>query len=695
MQESGAGLHGGVKEVMAAARGGRLSGIQGTVAELIVVPKQVETAIEVALGGRLQDVVVARWADAETAIAHLKQSGAGRATFQPLDTVRGGRSGAPPTEVTRLPGSLGVAAELIEAPREMIETVVATMLGRTIVVLDLDTTRAALKHLPAGWNVVTLSGEIARAGGSVTGGSATRESGTLSRERELRDLPGVVAGLESQRIAARDALARAEAATRDIQEEQRQAEGERAALQAAAGERRQHLARLQGWLDELRAEQARAEQRRQELGEDQQQAASARDELGQQISVLTETREQAARAREEAELALAEIVSAASASERAAAEEGRRLAGSGGAVAWRTAPRGQSPLAGARAGRRARAPRPSARPDLDRERDSLAADHQRLTLEAEETARELAAAREARAPLLAELKAAERDATRLADAVQAARANMAAHDRERDHAGFALERATQDWELLRARIVEDLDVNDPDDVLAIESEHAAMPPAEREKAIGLLRERLRRTGYAGEDAVADYERERAHQDFLREQLADVEGAAAALRELLADLRQTMRARFDETYRKRGGSLRRRVRHPLWRRHGAARADHRRRHAEPGIEIIAQPPGKRLQGLALLSGGERALTAAALLFAILKVNPVPFCLLDEVDAALDEANVVRFREQLQELARQTQIIVVTHNRATIEIADTLYGVSMGADGVSQVLSLRMTESLSAD
>ena len=113
-------------------------------------------------------------------------------------------------------------------------------------------------------------------------------------------------------------------------------------------------------------------------------------------------------------------------------------------------------------------------------------------------------------------------------------------------------------------------------------------------------------------------------------------------------------------------------------------------AEPGIDIIAQPPGKRLQNLSLLSGGERALTAAALLFAILKVNPAPFCLLDEVDAALDEANVVRFRERLQELARQTQIIVVTHNRGTIEIADTLYGVSMGADGVSQVLSMRMTD-----
>ena len=182
------------------------------------------------------------------------------------------------------------------------------------------------------------------------------------------------------------------------------------------------------------------------------------------------------------------------------------------------------------------------------------------------------------------------------------------------------------------------------------------------------------------------------------QLADVHGAAASLRELLADLRGTMRARFDETFARvaevfaetfatlfGGGSAR------LVLTGGDGGADG----AEPpGIDIVAQPPGKRLQSLALLSGGERALTAAALLIAILRVNPAPFCLLDEVDAALDEANVVRFREQLRALTAETQVIVVTHNRGTIEIADTLYGVSMGDDGVSQVLSLRLSETVGA-
>jgi chromosome segregation protein len=175
---------------------------------------------------------------------------------------------------------------------------------------------------------------------------------------------------------------------------------------------------------------------------------------------------------------------------------------------------------------------------------------------------------------------------------------------------------------------------------------------------------------------------------LREQLADVQGAAESLRTLLADLQTTMRQRFEETFSKVatvfsetfttlfGGGTARLVM--------VADEDG----TGTGVDIVAQPPGKRLQSLALLSGGERSLTAAALLFSILRVNPTPFCMLDEVDAALDEANIVRFREQLQSLAAETQAIVITHNRGTIEAADTLYGISMRDDGVSQALSLRL-------
>jgi chromosome segregation protein len=254
-----------------------------------------------------------------------------------------------------------------------------------------------------------------------------------------------------------------------------------------------------------------------------------------------------------------------------------------------------------------------------------------------------------------------------------------------------VERARGDLGSIRQRIMDDLELDTPDSLLRGQVDEVAEEDhAEVEQRIARLRERLRRMGYVGEDVVEEYEREAAHSTFVREQLDDVETAAASLRGMLDDLHRTMEERFEETFAKVaqaftetftalfGGGTARLV----------LNTDDET--APGGIDIVAQPPGKRLQGLGLLSGGERSLTGVALLFAILRVNPSPFVLLDEVDAALDEANVVRFRNELRALARETQAIVITHNRGTVEIADTLYGVTMGGDGVSQVLSLKLTD-----
>ena len=686
MHESGAGLFAGVKAITVAGREGQAPGVLGTVAELIEVPAEFEVAVEVALGGRLQDVVMASWRDAEQAIAWLKRRNAGRATFQPLDSVRASRS-SPPVQVLRLPGSYGVAADLITA-HDGVETVVLALLGRTLVVDDLETTRAALRDLGTGWSVVTLGGEIARSGGSVTGGSAVRESGTLSRERELRELPELIARLQREAAAAAQVTAQAEEAVAAVQQQQRQAESELSGLRAAAEERRRQGERLRLWLSELSLEQERAERRERELAGEHGAAQQGLAEAAQALDNLHISLGESTGQQEALDAELRRLADEASQHERAASEEGRRLAGLEERL------RGERRReAGLRAQQRALADELALRGErlgqVDRERVSLQTQLDSLTRDVTVAEAALAAEDTARGPLRDEVASAEQEATRLGHALQAARTASVERDRERDHAGFAWERAEQEWEALGERIREDLDLADADEVLRLEVVATDTPEADREREITRLRERLRRVGYVGDDAVADFEREMAQQTHLREQLEDVQGAAAALRRLLADLRQTMRSRFEETFAQVAVEFA--AAFSTLFGGGTARLELTGSDiAEPGIDIIAQPPGKRLQNLSLLSGGERALTAAALLFAILKVNPAPFCLLDEVDAALDEANVVRFRERLQELARQTQIIVVTHNRGTIEIADTLYGVSMGADGVSQVLSMRMTE-----
>jgi len=298
-----------------------------------------------------------------------------------------------------------------------------------------------------------------------------------------------------------------------------------------------------------------------------------------------------------------------------------------------------------------------------------------------------------RAPVEADLRAREAANTHLEQLLDAAREALLEAERAWGSSGLAVERARGELHAINQRIIDDLELEDPADLLTMEMPEG-VESADAEREIARLKERLRRVGYIGEDAVAEYEREAERSIFLRAQLEDIDGAAAALRELLDGLQEEMKTRFEATFTKvaeafsesfttlfGGGTARLQL---------VPGED-----GEPaGVDIVAQPPGKRLQSLALLSGGERSLTAAALLFAILKVNPTPFVLLDEVDAALDEANVVRFREELQSLAAGTQAIIITHNRGTIEVADTLYGVSMREDGVSQVLSLRLAETAEA-
>ena len=689
LHDSGAGLHAGVRAALDGARAGRLQGILGTIAELIAVPAEYDTAIEVALGSHLQDIVTRRWADAEAAIFHLKQSSAGRATFQPLETVRGGRGGDAGRAMA-LAGARGIASDLVGGDAE-VRPVVESLLGRILVVEALPDAKAALPLLPGGWSAVTLAGEIARSGGSVTGGAAVRESGVLGRERELRELPGQVETLEKALSAARSAKTAREEESRALAAQRRATESDRAARTAAAEERRRQRTRLDSWLSDLEREQAAAEERlaargREGVEIETRLAAVANDRAApdRRAAALVAEAETAAADRARADALAAEKGRAAAAEELRVAGLDERLRAERrreGALQAR-----QQALAGELTLRAERAA------TLDQEREMLATDAQRLAVEAAALERDRAELAASRAPLEEQLRRAERELGDLGRALESAR--MALLDRERAAgvANLARERAEGDLAALLRRVRDDLDMEDPEALLEEEVAFDVDEPAEvaaREREISRLRDRLRRVGYVGEDAVGEYERESERHAFLRAQLDDIEGASAALKHLLADLDLTMRSRFEETFARVAEAFTD-IFTILFGGGTARLVLVRDEDGEPGIDIVAQPPGKRLQNLSLLSGGERSLTAAALLLAILRVNPAPFCILDEVDAALDEANVVRFREQLRALSAQTQAIIITHNRGTIEIADTLYGVSMGSDGVSKVLSLRLSE-----
>ncbi len=676
----GEGLHAGVRAVLRAARSGEISlgGLIGTVAEVIDVPADVETAIEVALGGHLQDIIVRAWDDAERGISYLKQTKAGRARFQPLDAIRPGR---PRSLDSPISGLIDRAAKLVTYDPE-VEPVIAQVLGRTLVATDLDAARRIARQTE-GWTIVTLQGELIAPTGSVTGGTRTRGSGLLARERERRELPVTIASLE-KRIEEKQT---ASAARLQIQERQvrqldrldqelaRARTDERAAREHISSRDRE-LAAEKSELERLERERAIVSTSLADLAERAQQLETSKLELEEEIAVLKNTSDEIDR--QFAALAPLDGLQLATMSAELAALNER----------IRAAEREQETLARQfAASEQVILERTSEIEDIEARQSALVNRAVGVEDEIKRLEGQLSDARSGTEPLeerLGCLKSAIRRGEQALDQVSS---DLRDAERAHDRAVLEMSRADDAASFLRSRILDELEIEDPS-AIAVDT---GGPAPDAEDRIRRLRDQLRRIGSVGEDVIEEYREESQRLDHLTKQLEDIAGAAESLRDVLTDLRRQMNTRFGQTFDEVATEFESTFKRLFGG--GSARLAHEMDGSDPGgIDIVAQPPGKRLQGLNQLSGGERALTAVALLIAIQRVNPSPFCLLDEVDAALDESNVIRFRQELRDLAQETQYIVITHNRGTIEGADTLYGITMGEDSVSRVLSLRLDQAI---
>lgn len=704
LQRSYAGTFAGVKAAMQWAESQNRPGF-ALVSSLVRTPAHLETAVEVALGSRLQNIVVERWEDAEDAIAALKRSGAGRATFLPLDSLRRGADQRP---AARGRGVLGLAADLIEYD-EHYRPVVQSLLGRTLIVEDLATARQELRGLGGGWTIVTLAGEQVSSGGALTGGAQIKEAGVLRRERELRELPEQIEqarlAVERQGAARSELDARLQAGERALREAEaarRRAGQEIDALREAEARARREAGRAEGALETQRR---RNEQYLADLAALDEQERATRAE-----QAALEQREQAAQ-RRLAELRAAEHDRA----EHDRAEQARLAELRATVAAVEGELRAERALLQSHTGQIGR---------LEQQRAESARRGDELARERAATEARLREQEQAHTALLAQIDAlrtligpAEQELERLeqsraaqergeSELTAALLEAESAHGRASVEVQRARDRLDTLWERAAS---DDVDVENlpPDEAAAPAPEGAG---EELQSAIQQLKARIQRLGAVNPLALEEYEQESKRYDFLSGQIDDLRRAAEALRDLIAELDEAMRTRFENTFRAvavefeqcftklfGGGEARLALTGAAGEPQANGGAANGNGHSPParsfddmGIEITVRPPGKRLQNISLLSGGERALTASALLFAILKVNPSPFCILDEVDAALDEANVGRFRGLLGDLAAQTQFILVTHNRGTIEAADTIYGVSMGDDGASRVISVRLEE-----
>ncbi|MDQ1300187.1 MAG: chromosome segregation protein [Chloroflexota bacterium] len=717
LRDEGAGLNAGARAVMAAARPrgeterasanepprskpnaprgpASLQGIIGALGELIEVPPELDRALEAALGGRMQDIVVEGWEEAEAAVAFLKQTQAGRATFLPLDSLRPGRA----VDAPKGPGILGLASDLIHFdPR--IRPAVELALNHVIVVADLATARRLLRG-DSRATLVTVEGDIVRPGGSVTGGSDAkgRDSGLLSRARTLRELPPQIADQRKQ-VAAHEAA---------VAEARQAQEAARVALNALRSQR-----------DELSASQQRltAERNRLSLAADR-----ARQTIAWHQERLGQVRKEIA-GLDQAEATLGAAISSLTdqlAGQEAAVEATRRaLAGLATDDLLNELARLRAEAAVSAGQLQSQQTRVAEIVALQRQRASeIATKEARLkTLGEQQThaGQDVGVHDQKAGTLAAEIAALsaliDPAETRLARLEQEQRAGEGQERSLREQlrhtqmrqsqAELAVQRATDEQSHLRGEVEKELGlvVFESDELAAnqpplpIDGMVTRLPavaelPDGLDESVRQLRAQIGRLGPVNLEALSEYNEVEARFNFLTSQSADLERAVADLEEVIAELDGVMKREFLSAFKVIAAQFKEEFTNLFGGGTARLLLTDPEDPSTTGVEIIARPPGKREQGLALLSGGERALTAAALIFSILKARPTPFCVLDEVDAALDEANIGRFRDALRGLTKQTQFILITHNRGTIEAADTIYGISMGADNTSQALSLKL-------
>ena len=673
------GYQNSVKAVMRAAGARRLRGIIGPVSAILKVEPGCEVAVETALGAALQNIVVENEAAAKAAIALLRSDNAGRATFLPLDTVQ------PGVFRGRLSGTARLASSLVQADARY-DNIVSNLLGRIIVVEDINEASRVARDNGFRSRVVTMDGQVINAGGSFTGGSVQRSAGLFTRKQEMEELRIRAAKLQKDCLAAQektdqckeqvDALQAELTATASEQitaandrvraeAEQKRLEAAAAQLETARNARRQEIDTLQAALADSRAKAEDAAKLQAELtakidrrtaemsriaeGDDSfltRQNALARDLSAKRLEQVTRQKD--------AELAYSQIAALEQRARDAAARRAS-LEESGAALAARS---------------------DACRAEIADIRQTRA-DSQTTIAQKEAEIREATQKRLAR---------------QQAETETLARARTAADSREemsREMARLAERKAAaeSEYDQTVAKLWDEYQLSvSQAEALCVEFDSL---PALRAQ-VADLRGKIRALGSVNVSAIEEYKEVKARYDALVTQVTDVEESRNELSRMISKLSAQMREIFTDSFRAINENFGRVFAELFGGGEASLMLEDESDVLSSGIGIRVAPPGKVIKNLEALSGGEQALVAISIYFAILAVNPAPFCILDEIEAALDDANVVRFAQYLRQVSDKTQFIVITHRRGTMEAANVLYGVTMQEDGVSKLLKLDLEQ-----
>ncbi len=655
-------------------------GMHGVLANIIEVPEQYQTAIEMCLGASLQNIVTETEEDAKKLVEHLRKNNLGRASFLPITSVRG-------RKLDKIKGHekgvIGIASDLVKYDKKY-EQIVTNLLGRTVVVDNMDTAIKVAKQNGYTVRIITTQGDVINPSGAITGGSVAKKTvNILGRGREIEKLEKEIANLKSKIEAIIKEKEQYEESIEDIIENATSLEKELQEIDITYATEKQKLISVEENISKIELRLNKLKEESNSLETEKENSINKKEEIQKDIIELNEETEKLSKIiNEYVELNkdnqkyiddlnfditnLKISVSSFDESESSIEELQERINGEIETTNISIK-------------------------NKEEQIEQIKQDNFNLGQSIEEIQEKIATIKEEvknsgskieelktkRIEKNEKLSKQENETTEKFKVIEDLKAQIVKIDvkktKHEDEINVIINKMWEEYELTPNSVQ---DYKKPENV------------ALTQKNVNSLRKELRELGSVNIDSIEEYKTMKERYDFMSEQRVDLEDTMAKLRKIIADMTQTMKEQFRTQFAIINKNFAEVFKELFGGGNASLKLEDEENILECGIDINVQPPGKKLQNMMLLSGGEKAFTAIALLFAILKINPAPFCVLDEIEAALDDVNVYRFAEYLKKFSSNTQFLVITHRKGTMEAADTVYGVTMEENGISKLLSMKL-------
>ena len=655
-------------------------GMHGVLANVIEVPEEYQTAIEMCLGASLQNIVTDTEEDAKKLVEHLRKNNLGRASFLPITSVRG-------KKLDKIKGKgqgvIGIASDLIKYSKKY-EQIVTNLLGRTVIVDNMETAIKLAKQNSYSFRIITLEGDIINPSGAITGGSVTKKTvNILGRGREIEKLEKEISKLKEKQAKLEKEKAEYEESIEDTLELANSLEKELQEMDITYATEKQKVTSIEENISKIEQRLNRLKEENEKIESEKENNLQDKQKLKEEIKTLTEETEKLTKT-------IGEFAELNKDNQKYIDDLNFDITNLKISVS-----------------------------SFDESESSIEEIQERINLEIENNNKSI----KNKELQLEELK---QDNFNLEKSIEEITEKIATIKEEVKTSGSKIEELkqdrieknkkleTQEQEITdKFKVIEDLkaqivkvdvkktkleeDINNI--INKMWEEYELTPNAVKDykkpenvaltqKKVNALRKDLKELGSVNVDSISEYQKLKERYDFMCDQRIDLEDTMAKLRKIIADMTETMKEQFRtqfEVINKNFGEV---FKELFGGGNASLKLEDEENILECGIDINVQPPGKKLQNMMLLSGGEKAFTAIALLFAILKINPAPFCVLDEIEAALDDVNVYRFAEYLKKFSKDTQFLVITHRKGTMEAADTVYGVTMEENGISKLLSMKL-------